>query len=169
MRTMCLTAVMLIVSLTSAAARQDERVPADKLPQKVAATLKAKFPGATITTATKTRENGEVIYDVEMTRAGRKHEMDVREDGSIVNFETEIAIKDLPRAVTAGITARYPHCTFKESMQVMEIKDGKDTVVEYEVLIVTADKKDLELTVSPDGKIKEEGSPGLSPYFSLRS
>ena len=161
--------VTLILSLASAVTAQDEKVPADKLPQKVAATLKAKFPGATITTATKTRENGEMIYDVEMTRGGRKHEMDVREDGSIVNFENEIAIKDLPRAVAAGITARYPKCTFKEAMEVMEIKNGKDTIVEYEVLIVTADKKDLELTVSPDGKIKEEGSPGLSPDSSPRS
>jgi uncharacterized membrane protein YkoI len=155
------TAAALVLGLASGAAAQDEKVPTDKLPQKVAATLKAKFPGATITTATKTRENGEVIYDIEMTKSGRKHEMDVREDGSIVNFENEIAVKDLPRSVTAAVAARYPKCTLTEAMQVMVTKDGKDIVDEYEVLIVTADKKNVEITVSPDGTIKEEGPPGL--------
>ena len=162
------TAATLVLGLASAAAAQDEKVPADKLPQKVTATLKARFPGATITTATKTVENGEVIYDVEMTRAGRKHEMDLREDGSIVNFENEIAIKELPRAVRDAVAARYPKCTFKEAMQVMVIKDGKDTVDEYKVIIVTADKKDLELTVSTDGTIKEGDAPGLRTDSSPR-
>ena len=155
------TVAALFLGLASAALAQDEKVPIDKLPQKVAVTLKAKFPGATITTATRTHENGEVIYDIEMTSGGRKHEMDVREDGSIVNFENEIAIKDLPRPVSAAVIARYPKCTLKEAMQVMVTKNGKDIVDEYEVLIVTADKKNVEVTVLPDGTIKEEGPPDL--------
>jgi hypothetical protein len=71
----------------------DEKVEIDKLPQKVAATLKAKFPGATIASDTKATENSEVIYDIEMKKDGRKHEMDVKEDGTIVNFENEIVVK----------------------------------------------------------------------------
>jgi hypothetical protein len=37
-------------------------------------------------------------------------------------------------------------------MEVMMVKDTKDALEEYEVLIETADKKEVELTVSPDGK-----------------
>jgi hypothetical protein len=37
-------------------------------------------------------------------------------------------------------------------MEVMVIRDKKETVEEYEVLIATADKKEVELAVSPDGK-----------------
>lgn len=155
------TAATLALAVASTGAAQDEKISADKLPPKVAAALTTKFPGATITTATKTRENGELIYDIEMTRGGRKHEMDVREDGSIVNFENEIAVKDLPRPVRAAVTARYPKCTLKEAMQVMVTKNGKDIVDEYEVLIVTAEQKIVEVTVSPDGTIKEEGPAGL--------
>jgi hypothetical protein len=87
-----------------------------------------------------------------MTRGGRKHEMDLKEDGTIVNFENEISVKALPAAVTAAVKARYPNCTIKEAMEVMVIKDKKDTLDEYEVLIETAEKKEVELTVSPDGK-----------------
>jgi hypothetical protein len=37
-------------------------------------------------------------------------------------------------------------------MEVMVIKGNRDVVDEYEVLIETAEKKELELTASPDGK-----------------
>jgi Putative beta-lactamase-inhibitor-like, PepSY-like len=149
-RLITLTAVF--VWLTPGLQGQDEKVDIDKLPAKVAATLKARFPGAQITTVTKAIENGEVIYDIEMTRRGKKHEMDVKEDGVIVNFENQITVNALPAAVAAAVKARYPKCTIKEAMEVMVIKGHKDVVDEYEVLIETVEKKELELTVSPDGK-----------------
>jgi Putative beta-lactamase-inhibitor-like, PepSY-like len=147
-----ITLAAVFAWLTPGLQGQDEKVDIDKLPAKVAATLEAKFPGAQITTATKTIENGEVIYDIEMTRRGKKHEMDVKEDGVIVNFENQIAVSALPAAVAAAVKTRYPKCTIKEAMEVMVIKGNKDVVDEYEVLIETAEKKELELTVSPDGK-----------------
>src|SRR5262249_10253026 len=119
----------------------DEKVETDKLPQRVFATLKAKFPRAMITSVTKSTENDEVIYDIEMKKDGHKHEMDVKEDGAIVNFENEIAVKDLPAAVTNAVKAKYPNCTIKEGMEVMAIKDKKDVLEEYEVLIEMAGKK----------------------------
>src|SRR5262245_17396005 len=141
-----------VVVLTSAVRGQDEKVEADKLPQRVKDTLKAKFPGATVTTATKTKENNEVIYDIEMTRNGRKHEMDCKEDGTIVNFENEVAPKDLPKAVSDAVKAKYPGATIRSCMEVMITKDNKDVVEEYEIQIETADKKEVEVAVSPDGK-----------------
>jgi hypothetical protein len=142
--------VVLAVALVARA--QDEKVEADKLPQKVKDTLKAKFPGATVTTATKTVENNEVIFDIEMTRNGRKHEMDCKEDGTIVNFENEVAPKDLPKAVSDAVMAKYPGATIKSCMEVMITKDNKDIVEEYELQIETTDKKEVEVAVSPDGK-----------------
>ena len=144
--------VALVAWFTPAALAQDEKVEPDKLPQKVKDTLKAKFPGATVTVATKTKENDEVIYDIEMTRNGKKHEMDCREDGSIVNFENEIDPQNLPKVVSDAIKAKHPGSTIKSAMEVMVTKDNKDIVEEYEVQIETADKKEVELAVSPDGK-----------------
>ena len=151
-----LACATLFALLAPVAWSQDEKVEADKLPQKVKDTLKAKFPGATITAATKTTENGVVIYDIEMTKDGKKHEMDCKEDGTIVNFENEIAAKDLPKTVTDAVKAKYPQATIKVVMEVIGVKDKKEALEEYEVIIDTADKKDLELTVSPDGKKIEE-------------
>lgn len=149
--------VALLALQAAKQAAQDEKVDPAKLPQKVADVVKAKFPGATITVATKATENGKVIYDIEMTREGRKHEIDVEENGTIVNFENQVAVKDLPAAVTSAVKAKYPNSTIKEAMEVMVIKDKKDTVEEYEVIIETADKKEVEVAVSPDGKKVEEG------------
>jgi len=142
----------LLVAIAQITLAEDEKVEADKLPQKVKDTLKTRWSSAKITIATKTMENGAVVYDIEMTQDGKKREADIKEDGTIVNFENEIAIKDLPAAVAAAVKAKHPDATLKEAMETLVIKDGKDTVDEYEVLIVTGDNKEVELTVSPDGK-----------------
>jgi hypothetical protein len=142
----------LVSVLSHAATAEDEKVEADKLPEKVKETLKTRWAAAKITIATKTMENGAVVYDIEMTEGGKKREADIKEDGSIVNFENEIAIKDLPKAVADAVKAKHPDATIKEAMETLVIKDGKDVVDEYEVLLVTSDNKEVELTVSPDGK-----------------
>jgi uncharacterized membrane protein YkoI len=157
MKTMLrITACVGLMSLmTLVVLGQDEKVDSDKLPQKVKDALKARFPGATITMATKATENGEVIYDIEMTRDGRKHEMDCKEDGTLVDIENQIDPKDLPAAVSTAVKAKYPNCTIKEVMEVLVVKDKKETRDHFEVIIDTADKKEVEMAVAVDGKIIE--------------
>ena len=132
-------------------ATAQEKIEADKLPQKVKDALKARFPGHMITQATKELENGEVIYDIEMTIAGKKHEMDCKEDGTIVDIQNEIDAKDLPAAALNAIKAKYPGSTIKEVGEILVVKDKKETRDHFEVIIETADKKETELTVSLDG------------------
>jgi tRNA A37 threonylcarbamoyladenosine dehydratase len=148
-------AVGLLMLLGQIAVAQDEKVDPDKLPQKVKDALKSRFPGAMITTASKATENGEVIYDIEMTRNGRKHEMDCKEDGTLVDVENQIDAKDLPEAVTSAVKAKHPNCTIKEVMEVLVVKDKKETRDHFEVIIDTAEKKEVELAVALDGKILE--------------
>lgn len=146
-----LAGVVISFGLCTAASAADEKVDPDKLPQKVKDTLKTRWSTAKITVATKTMEDGAVVYDIEMTQDGKKREADIREDGSIVNFENQIAIKDLPKAVADAVKAKHPDATIKEAMETLVIKDGKDVVDEYEVLLTTGDNKEVELTVSVDG------------------
>jgi len=134
---------------------QDEKVDFDKCPQKVKDAVMARFPGAKITASSKTIENGAVVYDIEMTHGGKKHEMDLKEDGSLVDIEHEIMAKDLPAAVTSAVKEKYPNSTIKEAMEVHVVKEKKETLDHYEVLIDTADKKEVELTISLDGKMIE--------------
>ena len=151
-----LTCAAFAVLLAPVALAQEEKVAPDKLPPKVAEVIKSRFPGATITAATKATENNEVIYDIEMTKDGKKHEIDLKEDGTVINIEHEIAAADLPAAITTAVKAKYAGCTIKEVMQINVLKDNKETLDEYEVIIETADKKEIELAVSADGKKIEE-------------
>ena len=158
MKILCrlLSAAAMVALLSSFAWADDEKIEADKLPQKVKDAIKVKFPGATITSALKTMENNEVVYDIEMTKDGKHHEMDCKEDGTIINFENEVAVKDLPKAVADAIKAKYPDSKIKLALEVIGVKDKKEALEEYEIIVDTKDKKDLELTVSPDGKKIEE-------------
>ena len=151
-----LVASVTVFAILFSVAAAQEKIEADKLPQKVRDSLKARFPGHMITQATKELENNEVIYDIEMTIAGKKHEMDCKEDGTIINFENEIAEKNLPKAVADAVKAKYPDAKVKTVMEVIGVKDKKEALEEYEIIVDTKDKKDLELTVSPDGKKIEE-------------
>jgi len=140
---------VVAVLVTLAAAQ--EKLDASKLPPKVSDAVKARFPGAMITQVTKETENGEVVYDIEITKDGKKHEMDCKEDGTLVDIQNEIAVKDLPPAAVTGIKSKYPDCTIKEVGEILVVKDKKETRDHFEVLIDTADKKEVELTVSLDG------------------
>jgi hypothetical protein len=41
-------------------------------------------------------------------------------------------------------------------MAITAVKDGKDVPEGFEITLQTADKKDAEVTVGPDGKILED-------------
>lgn len=153
-----LTAVVagLLLAQPAAGAQDKDKLGLDKIPKKVMDALKAKFPKAKIQKWTKEKEGETVVYDVEMTQEGRKFEADVREDGTIHNWEKEIAAKDLPKAVRRAVDKKYPKATLKEIMQITAVKDGKEALEGYEVVLETADKKGVEVTVAPDGKILED-------------
>jgi hypothetical protein len=135
--------------------KKEEKV---ELPKKVEAALKAKFPKYKITKATKEKEGGVLVYDIEFTVDGKKFEADIKEDGTIVNWEKDIPVKDLPFAVKKAILAKYPGCKVVDAAEVTAVKGAKEELEGYEVNLVTAAKKKVEVTVSPAGKILEDSS-----------
>ena len=143
--------------LVTAAARADdekaEKVPLDKVPKVIMDAIKNRFPKAEIESVEKEKEDGKIVFDIELKHEGRKYEMDILEDGTIVEIEKEVAAKDVPEAVTKAVKEKYPGCTIKEVMEVNKVKDKKETPDHYEVTLETADKKKKEVEVSLDGKI----------------
>lgn len=135
---------------------QDKKPDLSQIPKAVMDTLKAKFPKAEIHKWTKEKEGNDVIYDIEFKQSGQKFEADIKEDGTIHNWEKEIASKDLPDAVRKVVEQKFPKAKLREIMQVTEVKDKKDVLEGYEIVLETADKKAIEIMVAPDGKILEE-------------
>jgi preprotein translocase subunit SecD len=146
----------LLLAQPAASAQEKNKPDLDKIPKKVMDTLRAKFPKAEIHKWTKEKEGNIVVYEIEFKQEGRKFEADIKEDGTIHNWEKEVAVKDLPDAVKKAVEKKYPKSTPKQIMEITAVRDGKDALEGYEIVLTTADKKDVEVTVAPDGKILED-------------
>jgi hypothetical protein len=147
-----LAGLLVLVS----AGQAQEKKDSDKIPKKVMDALKAKFPKAQIDKWTKEKEGNDVVYDIEFKQDGRRFEADIKEDGTLVNWEREVKASDVPEAAKKAVDKKYPKSTWKVVMEVIDVKDGKDTPGGFEVTLETADKKEVEVVVSADGKITED-------------
>jgi hypothetical protein len=155
-RTGWLASLVVLAVMGSVAMADEEKVPLDKLPQKVTDAIKAKFPNAKLVAAEKEKEDGNVVYDVDITNGEDKLEVAVKEDGTITGYEKAIKVKDLPEAVTKALEDKYQKHTCKAVEEVYKVKDGNDEFDCYEIVIETAAKKKFELLVEKDGKIRKE-------------
>jgi uncharacterized membrane protein YkoI len=151
------SAVAGVAFLVTVARAEDKKIPLDKVPQKIMDTIKTRFPGADVSSVEKENEGGKVVYDVELKHKGRKYEMDIEENGTIIEIEKEVAAKDLPKAALKTLQAKYPNATIKEIMEVNKVKGKQEIPDHYEVNIVTADMKKLEVEISLDGKTIKGG------------
>jgi len=137
-------------------AQNKERPDLNKIPKKVIDTLMAKFPKAEIQQWTQEKEGDMVVHDIEFTQQGRKFEADIKEDGTIHNWEKQIPVKELPAVVRKAVETRYPKAALKEVMAITAVVGGKDTPEGFEILLLTAGGKEVEVSVAPDGKFLED-------------
>ncbi len=152
-------AVACAITLSTNAKPEDkaEKIAPDKLPKKIKDAIQGRFPGAQVTSAEKEKENGEIVFDIELKHEGRKYEMDIKEDGTIAEIEKEVASKDAPEAITKAVKQKYPKATIKEIMEVNKVTGKEEKPIHYEVTI-EIEGKSKEIVVSLDGKtVKGEG------------
>lgn len=142
---------------TFAGARADEeKVPLDKLPKAVVEAVKKRFPDAQLVSAEKETEDGKTVFEVNIKNKGQTIEVTLTPEGTIVEIEKQIEAKDLPKTVAEALEKKFPKATFKVIEEVIKVKDGKEGLAYYEVLLVTAEMKKLEVAVTADGKITKE-------------
>ncbi len=133
----------------------EQKVPLAQVPRAGIDAVKHKFPQAELKEASKEVEGKKTTYEVSLTSAGKHITVSLDEKGEIEEIETEIAMSDVPRAVTEAIAARYPQAKIKKAEEIVEIEDGKEEEKAYELDVVTAAGKSVEVTVDARGKIKE--------------
>jgi hypothetical protein len=135
----------------------EEKVPLDKLPQAVVQAVKTRFPDARMKSAGKETEAGQTVFEVTITNKGQNIDVTLSPAGTIVEIEKQIQASDLPRAVTEALQQKYPGARYEIIEEIIKVKDGKECLEYYEVLLQTAQKKKLEVAATPAGKlIKEE-------------
>lgn len=151
-----MTCLFLAVSLSCvhvAVRVDDEKIPLDKVPSAVKEAVKKRFPNAEIQEAAKETENGKVTFELNLKDNGQNVDVIVTPEGVIQTIEKEIAAKDLPKVVADAVAAKYPKANYKKYEEVYKVKDGKEALEYYEVIINNGEK-DIEVEITPDGKIK---------------
>ena len=137
------------------AVRADEdkegKVPLDKVPKAVLKAVKTKFKDAKLVSAQTEKEDGKLVYEINLKHKDDTIEVTVTPDGKILSSERTIAAKDLPKAVAETVRSKYRGATIKKAEEVTE---GDKT--NYEVLLMTADKKQMEVLLDADGKVLKE-------------
>jgi hypothetical protein len=137
--------------------------PKVQLPAAVAKAIKDNCPTLEIAKVDVTKEEGVTLYDVEFT--GTQGEIEIAEDGTVLDIATVIAMKDVPKAA-ADVIAKHAQgakVTRVERSEVRaEIKPGgvpalvklaiPKTVYEAEL---TKGSLVAEIQVAPDGTVVE--------------
>ena len=136
----------------------------DRLPAKAAAAIKAAFPTARIEEVEREREDGVVVYEVELQIGRKEIEVEVDAAGVIGSVEEELRIADAPKAVLAACKKMYPGAEVDE-VERCEIRGvflytGFAALAEprivYEVELETTDDKEVELVLDAAGKVLEK-------------
>ena len=130
----------------------EDKPKIEELPKPVSTAVNNRFPGGQITSAQKETENNNVVFDIELTLKDRKYEMDILENGTVVEIEKEVVQKDWPKPLAPAIDAKYPGAVIKEVMEVNKVAGKVETPDHYEVTLATAADKSIEVLVSLDGK-----------------
>ncbi len=154
--------VMFVAGCSHQKHEEGTKISAAEVPAAVMNSAKARLPGAEITGAEKENEHGAVVYDLELKQGGRKYEMDVKEDGTIMEIEKQVMNADVPAAVMTNVKAKYPNATIKEIMEVNKVNGKQETPIHYEVTVMDGGKE-RELVVSLDGskvQTEEEAEKG---------
>jgi hypothetical protein len=141
---------VMLLALTTAVWAGGEKIPLDKVPKAALDAVKAKFPGSDLGDARKTKERGRTRYEIELDFKGHGYDVTVTSTGKIVVIEKEITLKELPKAVSKALNAKYPKAKVKSVAEVTE-----DDEVTYEVTL-TVQGKELEAIFSPSGKFLDE-------------
>ena len=155
MRTMLLMVACAVLAFgaTGALRADEEKIALDKVPKAVLESVKKRFPKAELIEAAKETDGDKVEYEVTLKDGETKYDVMFSPDGKITLIEKTITAKDLPKAVADAVAEKYPKATYKLYEEMTKVIDGKEAIAYFEVLLVTADKKTLEVEVSPEGKI----------------
>jgi len=140
-----LAASGLLLAGTSSA--QEKKIKRSELPPAVEKTVAAQSAGATIKGFSTEKENGQTLYEAEMTVNGHSKDISMTADGSIVEIEEQVALDSLSADVKAGLQTKAG----KGKILKVESLTKKGKLVAYEAKVDTNGKKS-EVQVGPDGK-----------------
>lgn len=136
-----------IIACTSTTFAEDKHISRDQLPNPVRQTADEQAKGATIRGYAKEVENGQLEYEVQLTKDGHTKDVSIAPDGSVLEVEEQVQMESLPAEVRSGLE------TMTKSGKITKVESltKHGTLVAYEAQVVTGGKRS-EIQVGPDGK-----------------
>lgn len=145
--TMQKLALIAALTLTTTALAQEKKIQRADLPPAVEKTVAAQSQGATIKGFSQEVEDGQTLYEAEMTVSGHSKDISIDANGAVVEVEEQVALDSLPAAVKAGLAAKAGAGKIVK----VESITKHDKLVAYEAKVQTGTKKS-EVQVGPEGK-----------------
>ena len=159
-------AAAVVLLLSVAVARGDRELvdilEPDEVPKPIQKAVQARFKDAEVISAYKENEDGKLLYGIIIRHQGHEIEVTLAPDGGILLFERTIKNEDLPKAVVNTLKDKYPEGTYSWPEEVVQADKREEKLVYYQVP-VSLDKKQVEVRVTPEGKILKEKSISVQP------
>jgi len=125
---------------------------AAECPPSVTAAVQKAHAGAVIASCKKEQENGKTQFSVKLAATdGKRIELDVSPDGTIVLTEQPIAVSEVPSEVMNAFATKYGAAKAIGA----EMQTDQDGKITYEIEF-KADTKKKEATFGSDGTFVEE-------------
>jgi len=128
----------------------EKKIAQKDLPAPVLTAFQKAYPKATIKGASTEVEEGKTYYEIESLDGKVKRDLLYLSDGTIAEIEETVAAADLPKAVSAAVTGKYPKGKIEKSEKVTH-----GAVVAYEV-VVKSGETTVEMSFNPEGKLLKE-------------
>jgi hypothetical protein len=140
-------ALLMITILGTQASAQERKLKHSELPAAVQRAAAEQSKDATVHGYSTEKDNGQVVYEVEMTVRGHSRDVTLDSTGTVLEVEEQVTLDSLPEAVRAGLR----HLAGSGSITNVESLTKRGTLVAYEAHVHTGTKRS-EIQVGPDGK-----------------
>lgn len=142
-----LLAVVLGVAVCAKDKKEPSKVTKDQVPKAVIAPFEKAYPKATVKEYEQKTKDKEIWYEIEYTEGAVTREIKYKADGTLVGTEEDIAVKDLPEAVSKTFAAKYPGVKMEGAEKAI-----RGDAVAYEVAFTEKGKKQ-EVKFSDKGEV----------------
>ena len=142
------------IVLTFAAITLNSSLFAKECPPAVRAAVVKAHPGAQIAACKEETEQGKLQYEVNITtKQGKKMDIDVSPEGTILLTEVPVTGTAVPDAVMKALDAKYPGAKVLEAMK-QTAADGK---VSYELSFKSGNERNEQTFISDGTLVEEKG------------
>jgi hypothetical protein len=150
--TLMLALLWSSATVTASASEKNEAAEKENVtaPQAVMAAFHKAYPKASIRDVSTETKDGKSYYEIESIDGDMHRDLLYTPDGKVFEMEEQIAVSDLPAAVSASLKKEFPKGEPKKAERIT-----RDKVVEYEVLLENGEKQ-MEVLLDSSGTIKSK-------------